>query len=279
MQFFRFGNAGEEKPGAIDEDGCRRDISAHVSDLSGENLLPEALSRLSRIDLSRCPLVAGEERLGPCIAGVRNFIGVGLNYADHAREAGFDVPKEPILFNKAPSCIVGANDDILLPRGSAKTDWEAEVAVVIGRHASYLDEAEAMQAIAGFCICNDLSERSFQMERGGQFMKGKGCPSFGPLGPWLVTPDEIADISNLALRLSVNGKVMQDGNTRDMLFDIPWLVSYISGFMALEPGDVITTGTPAGVGMAKKPPRYLKAGDMVELSVTGLGCQRQKVMG
>ncbi len=278
MRFFRFGSAGRERPGALDRAGVRRNISAFVDDLSGENLSPESLARLARIDLARCPVVPEDERLGSCVAGVGNFIGVGLNYTDHAKEAGFDLPVEPILFNKAPSCIVGPNDDIRLPRGSEKTDWEAELAVVIGKHASYLDEAAAREAIAGYCICNDVSERAFQIERGGQFMKGKGCPTFGPLGPWLVTADEIADVRNLALRLKVNGEVMQNGNTKDMLFDVAWLVSYISQFIALEPGDVVTTGTPAGVGMAKKPPRYLKVGDTVELSVTGLGAQRQRVV-
>ena len=218
----------------------------------------------------------GAPRIGPCVAGVRNFVAVGLNYADHAAETGAAAPKEPVLFNKAPSCIVGPNDDVVVPRGSTKLDWEVEIAVVIGTRASYVGEDEALKHVAGYCICNDVSERAFQIERGGQWMKGKGCPTFGPLGPWLVTPDEIADVQKLGLWLDVNGERMQDGSTANMIFGVKTLVSYISQFMILEPGDVITTGTPAGVGLGKKPPVFLKPGDTVSLGIEGLGRQAQQ---
>lgn len=278
MKLFRFGQSGQERPGAVDAEGKLRDISAHVDDLHGAGLSPESLARLARVDLSQCPAIPDGERLGACVAGVGNFIGVGLNYADHVEEAGFDFPQEPLLFNKAPSCIAGPCDDIRMPGGSQQCDWEGELALVIGSRANCIDEVQAKSVIAGYCICNDLSERGWQMDRGGQFMKGKGCPTFGPLGPFLVTTDDMPNPGNLALLLTVNGEVMQDGNTADMLFDVFWLVSYISRFMILEPGDVITTGTPAGVGMAKKPPRWLREGDVLELSVEGLGTQRQQVV-
>jgi 2,4-diketo-3-deoxy-L-fuconate hydrolase len=278
VKFFRFGARGRERPGVLDASGTRRDLSGVIDDLTGEHLDPRALQRLAGLDLSSLPKVPGDARLGACVGRVGHFIGVGVNYADHAAEAGFAVPKEPILFNKAPSCIVGPNDDVRLPPGSEETDWEVELAVVIGAHATYLKPDEVEGVIAGYCICNDLSERAFQMKRGGQFMKGKGCPTFGPLGPWLVTPDEIKNVQDLRLWLRVNGEAMQDSSTREMLFDAHWLVAYISQFMTLEPGDVITTGTPAGVGLAKKPPRYLKIGDVVELGVHGLGTQRQRVI-
>jgi 2-keto-4-pentenoate hydratase/2-oxohepta-3-ene-1,7-dioic acid hydratase in catechol pathway len=263
----------------LDAAGIRRDLSGFIDDLAGEQLDPKALKRLSRLDLSTLAAVPNDARIGACVGRVGHFIGVGVNYADHAAEAGFAVPKEPILFNKAPSCIVGPNDDVRLPPGSAKSDWEVELAAVIGVRATYLKAEDVERVIAGYCVCNDLSERAFQMERGGQFMKGKGCPTFGPLGPWLVTPDEIKDVQNLRLWLRVNGEMMQDSSTKEMLFNVRWLVTYISQFMTLEPGDVITTGTPAGVGLAKKPPRYLKPGDVIELGVDGLGSQRQRVIG
>jgi 2,4-didehydro-3-deoxy-L-rhamnonate hydrolase len=278
VKFFRFGAAGYERPGALDASGTRRDLSGVIGDLAVEHLDPNALKRLSRLDLSTLPSVPDDVRLGACVGRVGHFIGVGVNYADHAAEAGFAIPKEPILFNKAPSCIAGPNDDVQLPPGSLKTDWEVELAVVIGARATYLKTEDVEHVIAGYCVCNDLSERAFQMERGGQFMKGKGCPTFGPLGPWLVTPGEIRDVQNLPLWLRVNEEVMQDSSTKEMLFDVRWLVAYVSQFMTLQPGDVITTGTPAGVGLAKKPPRYLKSGDIIELGVDGLGRQRQRVI-
>jgi 2,4-diketo-3-deoxy-L-fuconate hydrolase len=278
LKFFRFGVPGQERAGVVDTAGVRRDISEMVGDFSGDNLGPRALARIKELDLSSFPAVADSERIGPCVGRVGNFIGSGLSYADHAIEAGYEIPEEPLLFNKAPSCVTGPNDDVCIPRGGSKVDWEVELAVVIGTHATYLEERDVEGVIAGYCVCNDISERNFQMTRGGQFMKGKGCPTFGPLGPWLVTPDEIADVQDLRLWLTVNGEPMQDGSTKDMLFGVHEIVAHVSEFLALEPGDVITTGTPAGVGMAKKPPRYLKAGDVVELSVEGLGVQRQRIV-
>jgi 2-keto-4-pentenoate hydratase/2-oxohepta-3-ene-1,7-dioic acid hydratase in catechol pathway len=248
-----------------------------VADLALEGLAPAALARLDPLDLMDLPQVSDTERLGPCVTNVRNFIAVGLNFADHALESGLAAPPEPVLFNKAPSCIVGPNDDVLIPEGSIKTDWEVELAVVIGSHAYRLDQKDAAGKIAGFCVCHDVSERAFQMERGGQWMKGKGCPTFGPLGPWLVTPDEIDDVQALSMWLDVNGERMQTGHTSQMIFGVYELVSYISQFMRLEPGDVITTGTPAGVGLGRSPPRFLQPGDIVDLGIEGLGAQRQVV--
>lgn len=276
MKLVRYGKQGAEKPGLIDADGKVRDLSAVVSDIAGEVLGKESLSRLKAIDPASLPLAPAGERIGACVGHVGNFIAVGLNYADHAAESGMAVPPEPVLFNKAPSCVVGPDDTILIPRGSEKTDWEVELAVVIGERASYVSEADALDYVAGYCICNDISERAFQTERSGQWMKGKGCPTFGPLGPWLVTTDEI-DPADLAMKLSVNGEFVQDGSSSTMVFKVPFLVHYISQFMILEPGDVITTGTPPGVGMGMKPPRYLKVGDRMEVSIAGLGVQRQTV--
>jgi len=233
---------------------------------------------LRQEDLTSCPVVPGNERLGPCVAGVRNFIAVGLNYADHAEESGLDIPREPVLFNKPPSCISGPYDDIHLPPGSVKTDWEVELAVVIGESAWCISETDAPAVIAGYCICNDISERAYQFEGTGQWVKGKGCPTFGPLGPWLVTPDEIPDIQSLSMWLKVNGEQMQNGITRTMIFNVPYLISYISHYMILEPGDIITTGTPPGVGMGMKSPRYLRSGDILELGIDGLGIQRQRIV-
>lgn len=264
--------------GVMDSHGRRRDISSVIDDLSGANLSAESLASVSALDLGSFPVVPDDVRLGPCIGRVGNFIAVGLNYADHAAESGAEVPKEPILFNKAPSCVIGPDDDVEMPFGSTKVDWEVELAVVIGKRASYIQEAEAAAVIAGYCVCNDVSERAFQSERGGQWTKGKGCPTFGPLGPWLVTPDELGDIQDLAMWLDVNGQPMQRGSTGTMIFGVHYLVSYISQFMALEPGDVITTGTPPGVGLGRKPPVYLKPGDVMELGIDGLGTQRQRVM-
>ena len=276
MRLVRFGETGWERPGLIDADGGIRDLSAIVPDLAGEHLSKASMRRIAAADRRSLPRVA-LARLGPPVGNVRNFIAVGLNYADHAAETNSKIPTEPILFNKAPSCIVGPNDPIVIPRGSQKTDWEVELAVVVGESASYVPEDEVPDVIAGYTICHDVSERAFQLDHGGQWMKGKGCPSFGPLGPWLVTPDEIADVQRLALWLDVNGERMQSGSTERMIFNVNFLVSYISRFMKLQPGDVITTGTPPGVGMGRNPPRFLRAGDRVTLGIDGLGAQTQAV--
>jgi len=277
MRLVRYGKPGKEKPGLIDADGRIRDLSEMIPDLDGPHLSPKQLAKIAKINPGKLPLVRGKPRLGPCVAAVGNFIAVGLNYADHAAETGAPLPSEPILFNKAPSCIIGPNDEIIIPKGSTKLDWEVELALVIGTAASYVSERDAMKYVAGLCVCHDVSERQFQIERQGQWMKGKGCPTLGPLGPWLVTPDEIADVQKLGMWLDVNGERMQKGSTATMIFGVKHLVSYISQFMLLEPGDVITTGTPPGVGMGKKPPRYLKAGDTVSLGIEGLGSQAQRV--
>jgi len=278
LKLVRFGAPGEEKPGLIDKDGSIRDLSSVVKDIDGSSLTKSSLERLRSVAVDDLPLVSGAVRLGPCVTGVGNFIAVGLNYADHAAESGMPVPAEPVLFNKAPSCIVGPDDTVLIPPGSEKTDWEVELAIVIGERASYVSEADALNYVAGYCVCNDVSERGYQLERGGgQWTKGKGCPTFGPLGPWLVTKDEVEDVHNLAMTLSVNGQTMQNGSTRTMVFQVPFLVSHISQFMTLMPGDVITTGTPPGVGMGMKPPRYLKPGDSIRVEIQGLGVQNQRV--
>ncbi|QQP93036.1 fumarylacetoacetate hydrolase family protein (plasmid) [Skermanella sp. TT6] len=277
MKLVRFGAPGAEKPGLIDADGRLRDLSSVVADIDGKALAPDSLDRLRALDPAQLPAVPEGTRLGSCVTGVGNFIAVGLNYADHAAESGMPVPEEPVLFNKAPSCIVGPDDTVLIPPGSEKTDWEVELAIVIGRQGSYIAEADALDHVAGYCVCNDVSERSYQLERGGQWTKGKGCPTFGPLGPWMVTRDEVENVDDLAMTLAVNGEVVQDGSTRTMIFKVPFLVSYISQFMTLMPGDVITTGTPPGVGLGMKPPRYLKDGDTMRVEIQGLGVQRQKV--
>ncbi|ALA16126.1 2-hydroxyhepta-2,4-diene-1,7-dioate isomerase [Chelatococcus sp. CO-6] len=277
MKLVRYGNPGAEKPGIVDAEGTVRDISGIVPDLAGKALTKASLARIAAVDPKTLPAVPAGTRLGPCVGNVRNFIAVGLNYADHAAETNSPIPKEPILFNKAPSCIVGPNDDVIVPRGSQKTDWEVELAIVIGEEASYVEEKDALDYVAGYCVCNDVSEREYQIERGGQWAKGKGCPTFGPLGPWLVTTDEIKDVQNLSMWLEVNGERVQDGSTKTMIFAVPFLVSYISQFMKLEPGDVITTGTPPGVGMGMKPPRFLKGGEVVALGIEGLGTQKQQV--
>ncbi len=279
MKLVRYGKPGKEKPGLIDAAGKLRDLSEIIDDIDGETLSPRVLGRLAKIEPEALPTVRGKPRLGPCVGKVGNFLAVGLNYADHAAESGMAIPKEPILFNKAPSCIVGPNDDVVIPKGSEKTDWEVELAIVIGSRASYVGERDALSHVAGYCICNDVSERAYQLERGGgQWTKGKGCPTFGPLGPWLVTADEIADPQKLGMWLDVNGERMQSGSTTTMIFGVQMLVSYISHFMILEPGDVITTGTPPGVGSGKKPPRFLKAGDTISLGIDGLGQQAQRVI-
>jgi 2,4-diketo-3-deoxy-L-fuconate hydrolase len=277
MKLVRFGKPGKEKPGLIDADGRIRDLSQHVDDINGAALSAKSLAKLAKLKVDKLPLVRGRPRLGPCVSGIGNFIAVGLNYADHAKETNSPIPKEPILFNKAVSCVVGPNDEVVLPKGSVKTDWEVEIAIVIGERASYVSEKDALNYVAGYCVCNDVSEREYQIERNGQWMKGKGCPTFGPLGPWMVTRDEIKDVQNLGMWLDVNGERMQTGNTNTMIFTIKTIVSYISQFMILNPGDVITTGTPPGVGMGMKPPRFLKAGDIIRLGIEGLGEQKQVV--
>jgi 2,4-didehydro-3-deoxy-L-rhamnonate hydrolase len=278
MKLVRFGESGREKTGIVDAGGQIRDASGVVPDITAQTLTAELLSRLSEADPSTLPAVPAGQRLGPCVGNVRNFIAIGLNYADHAAETGAPIPAEPIIFNKAPSCIVGPNDTVVLPRGSQKTDWEVELAIVIGKRATYVGANEALNYVAGYCICNDVSEREYQIERGGTWTKGKGCPTFGPLGPWLVTKDEIPDPQNLSMRIDVNGERMQTGSTKTMIFNVAQIVSYVSHFMILEPGDVITTGTPPGVGMGKKPQRYLKPGDVMTLGIEGLGEQRQPVV-
>ncbi|WP_265500640.1 fumarylacetoacetate hydrolase family protein [Paracoccus beibuensis] len=278
MKLLRHGAAGAEKPGLLHSDGTIRDLSGQVGDLSGATLDPAELTRLAALDADSLPVVEGDPRLGPPIAGTGKFICIGLNYADHAAESGMDVPSEPVIFMKATSAICGPNDPILIPRGSTKTDWEVELAVVIGKRAKYVSEADAMGHVAGFTVANDVSERSFQAERAGQWTKGKSCDNFGQIGPWLVTPDEIADQQDLRMWLTVNGKTMQDGSTRTMVYQVPFLIHYLSQFMTLHPGDVISTGTPPGVGLGMKPPQYLKPGDVVELGIYGLGQQRQEVV-
>ncbi len=278
MKLLRYGPAGQEKPGLLDASGNIRDVSSIVGDIGGKFLARDKLKALREADTSKLPLVDKSVRLGACVGEVGHFIAVGLNYADHAAEAGMPLPKEPILFSKAPSCIVGPNDDVVIPKGSTKSDWEAELAIVIGERAEHVSEADALSVVAGYCICNDVSEREWQIERGGQWIKGKSAPTFGPLGPWLVTADEIADVQGLDISLDLNGKAQQRGSTKTMIFSVRQLVSYISRFMVMQPGDVITTGTPPGVGMGVKPqPVYLKAGDTMELAITGLGTQRQRV--
>ncbi|MDP3547192.1 MAG: fumarylacetoacetate hydrolase family protein [Phreatobacter sp.] len=278
MKLVRYGAKGKEKPGLIDPDGKIRDLSGVVPDIAGAALSAKGLAKIAKANWEKLPLVKGKPRLGPCVGDVGNFIAVGLNYADHAAETGAAIPTEPILFNKARSCIVGPNDDVMLPKKSVKTDWEIELAIVIGERARYVSKKDALSVVAGFCICNDVSEREYQIERGGQWMKGKGCETFGPLGPWLVTKDEIKDVQKLGMWLDVNGARMQTGSTKTMIFDVKTIVSYISEFMVLEPGDVITTGTPPGVGLGMKPPKFLKAGDVMALGIEGLGEQKQKVI-
>jgi 2,4-didehydro-3-deoxy-L-rhamnonate hydrolase len=278
MKLLRVGPHGAERPAMLDANGTLRDLSAHVSDLAGASLSRQSMATLAALDPASLPAVAAETRIGACVAGTRNFIAIGLNYADHAAETGAPIPSEPIIFNKAPSCIVGPHDDVMVPRGSEKMDWEVELAVVIGDGGSYISEANALDHVAGFCVCHDVSERAFQIERGGQWTKGKGCPTFGPIGPWLVTPDDIADVQALDMFLDINGVRCQTGSTKTMIFGVRHLISYVSQFMRLDAGDIITTGTPPGVGMGMKPPRFLKAGDQVHLGIAGLGEQRQRII-
>ncbi len=273
MKLVRYGARGAEKPGLIDAGGRLRDLSAHVPDIDGRCL--SDLAALRSVDPSGLPLVEGDPRLGACVGSIGKFICIGLNYSDHAAESGMAVPPEPVIFAKFTSAVCGPNDPILIPRGSKKTDWEVELAFVIGKAGKYIPEDRAMDHVAGYCVCNDVSERAFQTERSGQWSKGKSSDNFGPLGPWLVTADEVADPGDLRMWLTVNGQTMQSGTTATMVYKVPFLVSYLSQFFTLNPGDVISTGTPPGVGMGMKPPRYLKAGDVVELGIDGLGSQRQ----
>jgi ureidoglycolate lyase len=276
MKLLRYGEKGQERPALLDADGRLRDLSAHISDVAGDALLPQNLARLQELDPASLPLVPGNPRLGSCVGQVGKFICIGLNYADHAAETGAPIPDEPIIFNKWTSAIVGPNDNIEIPRHSTKTDWEVELGVVIGQGGRYIDERQAMQHVAGYCVINDVSEREFQLERGGTWDKGKGCDTFGPLGPWLVSRDEIADPHQLSIWLEVDGHRYQNGNTRTMIFQIPKLISYLSQFMSLQPGDVISTGTPPGVGLGIKPtPVYLKPGQKIRLGIEGLGEQNQ----
>ncbi|SMF59830.1 2-keto-4-pentenoate hydratase/2-oxohepta-3-ene-1,7-dioic acid hydratase (catechol pathway) [Xaviernesmea oryzae] len=277
MKFVRFGEPGQERPGMIDASGTIRDLSTVIDDISGRHLSKASVQKLSALNPQSLPAVTGDTRIGPCVGDVRNFISIGLNYVDHAIESNAPIPPEPIVFNKLTSCISGPNDPVVLMKDSKKTDWEVEVAMVIGEPTYLVDEQQALSSIAGLCICHDISEREFQLERGGQWMKGKSGPTYGPLGPWLVTPDEL-DIQNLDLWLDVNSERMQTGTTAKMIFGFATIVSYLSQFMKLMPGDVITTGTPPGVGMAMTPPRFLQAGDVVSLGVAGLGEQRQDIV-
>ncbi|MBY5366332.1 fumarylacetoacetate hydrolase family protein [Rhizobium leguminosarum] len=274
MKLMRVGEAGSEKPALLDADGKIRDLSGHVADIGGEAIGPAGLAKIAAIDPKSLPEIA-PGRIGACVAGTGKFICIGLNYSDHAAETGATVPPEPIIFMKATSAIVGPNDNVVIPRGSEKTDWEVELGVVIGKTAKYVTEAEALEYVAGYCVSNDVSERAFQTERSGQWTKGKSCDTFGPIGPWLVTKDEIPEPQNLGMWLTVNGQKMQNGSSKTMVYRVAFLVSYLSQFMSLHPGDVISTGTPPGVGMGLKPPRYLKNGDVVELEIEGLGTQKQ----
>jgi 2-keto-4-pentenoate hydratase/2-oxohepta-3-ene-1,7-dioic acid hydratase in catechol pathway len=279
MKLVRYGAPGREKPGMIDANGKIRDLSKVVDDIAGETLSPAGLAKLKKLKPEKLPLVKGKPRLGACVNGVGNFIAIGLNYSDHAAEAGMQIPKEPIIFNKAKSCICGPNDNTIIPRDSSKLDWEIELGIVIGQRARYLSKDRALSVVAGYCLANDVSERVFQIERAGQWTKGKGCESFGPLGPWLVTKDEVKDPQSLNMWLDVNGEKRQRGNTSTMIFDCAHIVWCCSQYFILEPGDVIITGTPPGVGLGMKPePKFLKAGDVVTLGIDGLGEQRQKVV-
>lgn len=278
MKLLRYGPPGNERPGLLDAKGDIRDLSRHIADVDADALSPQRLASLAALDPATLPVVPRPQRLGVPVAGTRQFIAVGLNYADHAAEIGQVPPAEPILFTKAISCLQGPDDAVPRPRGATRMDWEAELAIVIGKQASYVDKAGALSHVAGYTICHDVSERAFQFDRGGTWDKGKGCAGFGPVGPWLVTPDEAGDIQDLDVWLEVNGQRQQDGNTGSMIFDCATLVSYISQFMVLLPGDIIATGTPAGVGMSKSPPRWLAEGDVVELGIENLGRQRHRIV-
>ena len=278
MKLVRYGNPGKEKPGLIDAEGCLRDLSQHIQDIGPAQLSDAALAKLRKIKTASLPLVKGSPRMGCPVTGTPKFIAIGLNYADHAVEAGLPIPKEPIVFMKATSCIQGPNDPVMLPKGSVKTDWEVELGVVMGTRARYVTQKDALNHVAGYCTINDISEREFQIERGGTWDKGKGCDTFGPVGPYLVTRDEVPNPQKLSMWLDLNGKRMQTGSTRTMIFSVAKIISYVSQFMTLEPGDIITTGTPPGVGMGMKPPFYLKKGDKMSLGIEGLGEQFQPVV-
>ncbi|KZL05149.1 Ureidoglycolate lyase [Pseudovibrio axinellae] len=275
MKLLRFGEMNAEKPGVLDANGGLRDLSGIVDDIAGETLSAEGLAKIAALDLSSLPLVEGNPRIGACVGNVGKFVCIGLNYSDHAAEAGMQVPEEPVTFFKATSAICGPNDNIEIPRTSERTDWEVELGVVIGKHTKYVSEEDALDHVAGYCIVNDLSERDFQMKRSGQWVKGKSADTFGPIGPWLVTRDDVVDPQNLAMYLEVNGLRYQNGSTNTMVFSVARVISHLSQFMSLQPGDVISTGTPPGVGMGQKPPVFLKPGDKVELGVEGLGVQKQ----
>lgn len=278
MKLLRFGADGAEKPGIVDANGTIRDLSGIVGDISGDTLSDAGLAQIAAIDLTTLPEVPADTRLGPCVSGTGKFICIGLNYADHAAESGMKVPSEPVIFMKATSAICGPNDPIIIPRGSEKTDWEVELAVIIGKRAKYVSEAEALTYVAGYAVTNDVSERAYQIEHEGQWTKGKSCDNYGQIGPWLVTKDEVADPQNLKMWLTVNGKTMQNGSTKTMVYGVAHLVSYLSQFMSLQPGDVISTGTPPGVGMGQTPQQYLRPGDVVELGIEGLGQQKQTAL-
>ena len=275
MKLLRFGPEGQEKTGILDQDGQVRDLSAHVPDLAGPAVALDALEKIRAIDIASLPVVADPGRMGSCLAWVPNFFCIGLNYALHAKESGMDAPKEPIIFSKATSALSGPNDDVIIPRTSQKGDWEVELGVVIGKTALYVSEEDALDHVAGYCTINDVSERSFQTERGGQWVKGKSAPTFGPTGPYLVTADEVPDPQTLRVTLKLNGETVQDSNTSDMIFSVRQIVSYMSQFMELRPGDIIATGTPSGVGMGMSPQRFLRPGDVMEVEVEGLGTQKQ----
>jgi ureidoglycolate lyase len=278
MKLLRYGPLGQENPGILDTDGNIRSLKGIVNDIDGNTLSEDNLRRIQALDISSLPIVDADVRLGACVGTVGKFLCIGLNYADHAAESGMKIPDEPEVFTKATSAISGPNDDIVQPRKSDKLDWEIELAIVIGKHASYVSEAEAHKYIAGYCVCNDVSERTFQLEKGSQWDKGKGCDTFGPIGPWLVTSDEVKDPNNLSMWLEVNGKIFQDGNSKTMVFKPEYIVSYLSQFMSLQPGDIISTGTPPGVGLGQMPPLYLKPGDKITLGIEGLGSQAQTVV-
>lgn len=277
MKLLRYGPVGLEKPGILDQQGVLRDLSNHISDIAGEALSDAALTELGALDVDKLPVVASDQRIGPCVGNVGKFICIGLNYADHAAESGMELPQEPVIFFKATSSIIGPNDTVDIPRNSVKTDWEVELGVIIGKHTKYVSEEDALDHVAGYCVVNDLSERDFQIHRSGQWVKGKSADTFGPIGPWLVTRDEVADPQNLPMYLEVNGNRYQEGSTRTMHFSVATVISHLSQFMSLQSGDVISTGTPPGVGMGQTPETYLKPGDRIELGIEGLGIQHQKV--
>jgi len=279
MKLLRVGERGQERPALLDAQGTLRDLSLYIDDLAGDSLLPDSLEKLRHIATDTLPEISGTPRIGPCVGRVGKFICIGLNYADHAAETGADIPPEPVIFNKWTSAIVGPNDDVRIPRGSLKTDWEVELGVVIGKGGNYISEEHALSHVAGYCVVNDVSEREYQIERGGTWDKGKGCDTFGPIGPWLVTADEVPNPQELDLWLEVDGKRYQNGNTRTMIFTVAHIISYVSQFMSLQPGDVISTGTPPGVGMGQNPPVYLRPGQGIRLGIAGLGEQRQTTVG